>query len=274
MLQPGQSVLAGCPGCLPAHASLLSFTITRHKETFKYVIPLPSLHSHFPSILRLSQGSQAASASISTQKGQAVPSLTWSDTAWPISHRWLPHATFVRCALPTLQKARAASTCHPQGGWAVREKNHLPSSFTGPRYPFPSTANKVMTRETWCQQVTLPSFSASGGRRHGAGEEAKVRKRPKQGTRDQLHPHTNGTGSIRAAAHSWPEPCEVSVHEGHSCVTRTRSRSHTGSPPEQDPPLASLQVIGISPGNAMCPFPQQTNASCHFPHTVAAESYQ
>lgn len=64
--------------------------------------------------------------------------LTWSDTAWPIGHCWFPHATFVRCALPTFQKARAASACHPHGRRAVREEPP-PISFTGLHNPFPDS---------------------------------------------------------------------------------------------------------------------------------------
>ena len=39
---------------------------------------------------------------------------------------------------------------------------------------------------------------------------AKVCEMPKWCTRHRHHSHMDGIG---AAAHSWPEPCEVSAHE-------------------------------------------------------------
>lgn len=148
-------MLARCPGYLPAHESLLPPTIERHKERFKCLIPLSSLPSSLlsPPLLvpgQLSCHDTPALAGISTQKAQAVLSLTWSDMAWPICYCWFPHATFIRCALPASQKARASSTCHPHGRRAVREKNHL--SSVSQVLTTPSLlASGTMTTNTLCQ---------------------------------------------------------------------------------------------------------------------------
>lgn len=188
-------MLAGCPGCLPAHASLLSPHTARHKERFKNPIPLPALPSSLLSCPLLVPGQPSchdtpALAGISTQKAQAVPSLTWRDMAWPISHRWFPHATFVCCALPTLQKARAASTCHPHGGRAVREKNHLPSVSRVHTTPFLMLPMGPCKRHGASKRHCLHSQSCEAG---GRGQV----KKPGCARHLSRAPETNATHTQR-----------------------------------------------------------------------------
>lgn len=72
-------------------------------------------------------------------------------------------------------------------------------------------------------------------------------KTPKQGTRDQCHSHTKGI-RIYSGCTILARTLGVFCSQGAAQLSY-RNKDCIGSSPEQGPPLVSLQVTGVSPGN-------------------------